>query len=163
MQVVKKFTGIEISDAQQNDGFMHIGTTFPLQIQQEKGTPVMRPMLLCNPENESIMCGGSVSQGSRFRFSLPPDFEVVDTIINSAKEIKELELPDADAILIFSCIGRKVSLGPMASDEVLGIQQIWKKPMAGFFSAGEFGKTRNGNTQFHGTTISWVALKEKQQ
>jgi len=161
MHVVKKFTGLEINDTNHDDGYTNVGTTFPIQIQQEKGAPVMRPLLLYNPENESIMCGGSITKGSRFRFSLPPDFEVVDKVINSAREIQENELSDADALLIFSCIGRKVSLGPMASSEVLGIHEIWKKPMAGFFSMGEFGKTKNGNTQFHGTTISWVALKEK--
>jgi hypothetical protein len=161
MQVVKKFTGIEINDSKQEDGYLHIGTTFPIQIQQEKGGAVMRPLLLYSPEDGSIMCGGSVARGSTFRFSLPPDFEVVDSVIESARERKENELFDADALLIFSCIGRKVSLGPMATRELLGIHQIWEKPMAGFFSMGEFGKTKNGNTQFHGTTISWVALKEK--
>jgi len=161
MQQIRKFTGIEISDPKQNDGYLHVGTTFPIQIQQEKGGPVMRPLLLYNPEDESIMCGGNVVKGSRFRFSLPPDFEVVDAVIDSAREIKENELSNADAMLIFSCIGRKISLGPMATSEVLGIQQTWQIPMAGFFSMGEFGKTKNGNTQFHGTTISWVALKEK--
>ncbi len=161
MQVVKKFIGIEINESKQGDGYSHIGTTFPIQIQQEKGGAVMRPLLLYNPEDEAIMCGGSVVKGSRFRFSLPPDFEVVDAVIESAKENKENELSDADALLIFSCIGRKVSLGPLAASEVLGLQQIWERPMAGFFSMGEFGKTKNGNTQFHGTTISWVALREK--
>jgi len=161
MEVVNKFTGIEINDSSKNSGYHHIGTTFPIQIQQEKGNPVMRPLLLYNTDNGSIMCGGSVVRGSRFRFSLPPDFEVVDSVIDSARTIQENELSDADAILIFSCIGRKLSLGPMTSTEVMGIQQIWGKPMAGFFSMGEFGKVKNGNTQFHGTTISWVALKEK--
>ena len=121
----------------------------------------MRPLLLYNNDNGSIMCGGSVVRGSRFRFSLPPDFEVVDSVIDSARTIKENDLSDADAMLIFSCIGRKLSLGPMTSTEVMGIQQVWAKPMAGFFSMGEFGKVKNGNTQFHGTTISWVALKAK--
>ena len=162
MEVVKKFTGIEINDTERDDGYFNVGTTFPIQIQQEKGAPVMRPFLKCNSDNGAIMCGGSVMKGSRFRFSLPPDFEVVDSVVESAQEIKENKLSDVDAVLVFSCIGRKVSLGPMAAEEVLGIQQIWKKPMAGFFSMGEFGKTKNGNTQFHGTTISWVALKEKQ-
>lgn len=161
MEVVNKFTGIELNDPLRDDGYSHVGTTFPIQIQQEKGAPVMRPLLKFNPENGSIMCGGSVVKGSRFRFSLPPDFEVVDTVIDSAREIRENELSDVDAVLVFSCIGRKVSLGPMAASEVLGLQEVWGKPMAGFFSMGEFGKTKNGKTQFHGTTISWVALKEK--
>ena len=161
MEVVKKFTGIELNDPVRDDGYSNVGTTFPIQIQQEKGAPVMRPFLKYNPVDGAVMCGGNVVKGSRFRFSLPPDFEVVDSVVESAKEIKKNELSDADAVLVFSCIGRKVSLGPMAAEEVLGIQQIWKKPMAGFFSMGEFGKTKNGNTQFHGTTISWVAIKEK--
>jgi hypothetical protein len=160
MEVVNKFTGIELNDPFRDDGYSHVGTTFPIQIQQEKGAPVMRPLLKFKPEDGSIMCGGNVVKGSRFRFSLPPDFEVVDSVIDSAREIRENELSEADAVLIFSCIGRKVSLGPMATTEVLGIQEVWGKPMAGFFSMGEFGKTKNGNTQFHGTTISWVAIKE---
>ncbi|NQU51761.1 MAG: FIST C-terminal domain-containing protein [Bacteroidetes bacterium] len=161
MQVIKKYTGIEINDSEHGLGLLHAETTFPIQIQQERGGPVMRPLLFYNPKDDSIMCGGSVSKGSRFHFSLPPDFEVVDSVIASAKEIRKNILSDADAVLIFSCIGRHVSLGPLASSEVLGIQQIWEKPMAGFFSMGEFGKVKDGNTQFHGTTISWVALKEK--
>ena len=160
MEVVKKFTGLEITDQTLDDGYSNLGTTFPIQIQQKKGAPVMRPFLKYNPNDGAIMCGGSLIKGSRFRFSLPPDFEVIDAVIESAQQIKQNELSDADAILIFSCIGRKVSLGPMASEEVLGIQKVWNKPMVGFFSMGEFGKSKNGSTQFHGTTISWVAIKE---
>jgi class 3 adenylate cyclase len=37
----------------------------------------------------------------------------------------------------------------------------WNKPMAGFYSLGEFGKVDDSPPQFHGTTVSWVALKEK--
>ena len=33
--------------------------------------------------------------------------------------------------------------------------------MAGFFSLGEFGKLDDSRPEFHGTTVSWVALKEK--
>lgn len=161
MEVVKKFTGLEIDEHVLDDGYSQLGTTFPIQIQQEKGAPVMRPFLKYDPKNDAVLCGGNLIKGSRFRFSLPPDFEVVDAVVESAQEIKQNELSDADAVLVFSCIGRKVSLGPMAFEEVLGIQKIWNKPMAGFFSMGEFGKTKAGTTQFHGTTISWVAINEK--
>jgi hypothetical protein len=33
--------------------------------------------------------------------------------------------------------------------------------MAGFYTYGEFGKAINGTHEFHSTTCSWVALKEK--
>jgi len=161
MDVVKKFTGIEINDLQDDKGLLHVGTTFPLQITQKNGEPVMRPLLLYNTENQSVMCGGKVEKESRFRFSLPPDFDVVNEVVESSRIIKSDTLPEADALIIFSCIGRQVSLGPLISEEIQGIQETWGTPMAGFFCMGEFGKTKNGKTQFHGTTCSWVALKEK--
>lgn len=161
MEVVKKYTGIVTNDTLNDEGFLHIGTTFPIQIIQKNGKPVMRPLLLYDLETQSIMCGGKVEQGSRFRFSLPPDFEVVDEVIESSRNVKSNELPEADALIIFSCFGRQVSLGPLISEEIEGIRDTWGTPMAGFFCMGEFGRIKNGHTQFHGTTCSWVALKEK--
>ncbi len=161
MDVVKKFTGIEINDLQTDQGLLHVGTTFPLQVTQKNSEPVMRPLLLYNTENQAVMCGGKVAKGSRFRFSLPPDFDVVNEVVESSKVIKSEIMPEADALLIFSCIGRQVTLGPLVSEEIQGIQETWGTPMAGFFCMGEFGKTRNGRTQFHGTTCSWVVLREK--
>lgn len=162
LDVVQKYTGIEIHDVNNEESYQHIGTTFPLQITQKRGKPVMRPMLMYDPEKKSVMCGGRVEKGSKFRFSLPPDFDVVDEVIESSVNIKENSFPEADALIIFSCIGRYVSLGPMISEEIQGIRDTWGTPMAGFFCMGEFGKTKNGSTQFHGTTCSWVVLKEKE-
>ena len=122
---------------------------------------MMRPTLLWNTEDQSVMVGGPVTEGSLFRFSLPPDLEVIDTVIESSREIKEKELPDADAMIIFSCIGRRSSLGPMLLSELDGLAATWNKPMAGFFSLGEFGKLDDSRPEFHGTTVSWVVLKEK--
>jgi hypothetical protein len=108
------------------------------------------------------MVGGPVKEGSLFRFSLPPDLEVIDTVIESSREIKEKELPEADALVVFSCIGRLSSLGPMVSEEIEGLASTWNKPLIGFFSMGEFGRLDDSQPEFHGTTVSWVALKEKQ-
>ncbi len=70
-------------------------------------------------------------------------------------------MPDADALIVFSCVGRLGSLGPMVSAEIEGLAATWNKPMIGFFSLGEFGKVDDSQCEFHGTTVSWVALKEK--
>ena len=70
-------------------------------------------------------------------------------------------MPNADALIIFSCVGRLASLGPMSSAEVEGLAGTWSSPMIGFFSLGEFGKVDDSRCEFHGTTVSWVALKEK--
>ena len=56
---------------------------------------------------------------------------------------------------------RLSALGPMARQENEGLADVWKAPMAGFYTYGEFGKGINGKHEFHSTTNSWVALKEK--
>ena len=161
MDVIKKYLGKEIVISEKSEGLVPLNINYPLQVQREAGNAMMRPTLLWNTADQSVMVGGPVKQGSLFRFSLPPDFEVIDTVIESSREIKEKELPEADAMIIFSCVGRLASLGPMLPLELEGLTATWNKPMAGFFSMGEFGKLDESQPEFHGTTVSWVALKEK--
>lgn len=156
MDVIKKFLG---KDMIVNDKAVGIDS-FPLQVQRAGGKPMMRPIVSWNDADKSIMLGAVAEEGSMFRFSLPPDFEVIDTVIESAKTIKEKEMPEADAMVIFSCVGRLSQLGPMLSAELDGLASTWNKPVAGFFSLGEYGKLDDTCPEFHGTTVSWVALKE---
>lgn len=161
MDVLKKFLGKEIAITEKTEGIVPISDSYPLQIQLASGNAVMRPTLLWNTEDQSVLVGGPVTEGSLFRFSLPPDLDVIDTVIESTKKIKENVLPDADAMIVFSCVGRQLSLGPMLPTELDGLAAVWNKPMIGFFSLGEFGKVDDNRPEFHGTTVSWVALKEK--
>ena len=159
--IVQKFLGNDIVQDKNKEGIVKLNIIYPLQLYRESGSPYMLPILFANTEDNSVMLAEEVPEGSLFRFSMPPDFEVIDMVIKSCQEVKEKEMPDADALVIFSCIGRLGSLGPMASKEVEGLAGTWNSPMIGFYSLGEFGRVANGNTEFHGTTVSWVALKEK--
>ncbi len=161
MNVIKKYLGNEISINKPTEGLVRLDSTYPLQLQRASGTPIMKPVLLWNTANNSVMVGGQVKEGQQFRFSLPPDFEVIDTVVESTRMVKEKNMPDADALIVFSCAGRLESLGPMSTVEIERLAEIWDKPMIGFFSLGEFGKLDDGQCEFHGTTVSWVALKEK--
>jgi hypothetical protein len=157
IDVIKKFLGKESFVIDKSVGL----DSFPLQVQRAAGKPMMRPIVFWNEEDKSVMLGAPVEEGDMFRFSMPPDFEVIDTVIESTKAIKENELPEADAVIVFSCIGRLSQLGPMVSSELDGLAATWNKPMAGFFSLGEYGQLDDARPEFHGTTVSWVALKEK--
>ena len=159
--IVKKFLGNDIVQDKNKEGIVKLNIIYPLQLYREGGSPYMLPILFANTEDNSVMLAEEVPEGSLFRFSMPPDFDVIDMVIKSCQEVKEKEMPEADALVIFSCIGRLGSLGPMASKEVEGLADTWNSPMIGFYSLGEFGRVANGNTEFHGTTVSWVALKEK--
>ncbi len=160
MNVIQRFLGNAIFDTKA-EGLIPSDLGYPLQFQRATGSVIMKPLLLWNTIDKSIMAGGKVKEGEIFRFSLPPDFDVIDTVIESTRIIKEKQLPDVDALIVFSCIGRLGTFGPMISSEIEGLAATWNKPMIGFFSLGEFGKLDEGQCEFHGTTVSWVALKER--
>jgi hypothetical protein len=149
------------SSDDQIDFFDKIGVHYPFQIERENREPKM-----CNPigydrEKHALVCESDVPQGSSLRFSTPPDFDIIETVIDKAEKLKTEQKAEADALLIFSCAGRLSALGPMAHEENEGLQKVWNTPMAGFYTYGEFGKGINGKHEFHSTTCSWVALKEK--
>jgi hypothetical protein len=161
LDVLLRFTGAEVDLDDGEDLLRQIGNSHPLQVMHSEGGPVMKPPLMFNRETGAVMCGGHIPEGAKIRFSLPPDFDIVETVVESAREVKESAMPEADALLIFSCIGRQVTLGPLIDEEINGLNDVWKVPMTGYFSLGEFGATKGGKPTFHGTTCSWVALKEK--
>ncbi|HNR09275.1 MAG TPA: FIST N-terminal domain-containing protein [Saprospiraceae bacterium] len=157
LDVIMKFLGKEMLAVDKSSEI----DSYPLQLRRESGKPVMRPVVLWKQEDHSVMLGGPVKEGALFRFSLPPDLEVIDEVIDSTKTIRENDLPQADAMIVFSCIGRLSNLGPLVASEIEGLAAAWGGPMAGFFSLGEYGKLDDTRPEFHGTTVSWVALREK--
>lgn len=161
LDITAKYGGIENLSKDNNALTMEIATNFPLQLQREKGEPVMRPGLIVNMEDRSFICSGSVPQGSKVRFSLPPDFDVIEKVIQGCEELKATEMPEADALIVYSCAGRLVSLGPLMSKEIEGIKNVWNVPMAGMFSNAELARATGGNLEMHNLTTCCVVLKEK--
>ena len=161
LDLTVKYGGIENASPDNTNLILEIASTFPLQLQREKGDPVMRPGLQIDWKDSSFYCSGSVPQGAKVRFSLPPDFDVVEKVIANCQALKAAEMPDADAVIVFSCAGRQVALGPMIQQEVEGLKNIWNVPMAGFFSNAELGRANGGNLEMHNLTTCLVVLKEK--
>lgn len=133
----------------------------PLQLQTSQGESLMRPMYEIHWEDHSIQVSGKIPQGAKVRFSLPPDFDVVEKVVAEAVEFKDTEMPDADALLIYNCGGRLFCLGPLLSAEIKGMKDAWNVPVAGMFSNAEIGQTKHGKVEMHNLTTCWVALKEK--
>jgi len=162
LETYLRFLGGEKSSADDQIKFFDtIGVHYPIQLDREGREPKMCAPIGYDKDKKALICESEVPQGSTFRFSTPPDFEIIDTVISKAVALKKETNADVDALLIFSCAGRLSALGPMAQQENEGLQQVWNVPMAGFYTYGEFGKGINGKHEFHSTTNSWVALKEK--
>ncbi|SMD42828.1 Uncharacterized conserved protein, contains FIST_N domain [Aquiflexum balticum DSM 16537] len=135
---------------------------YPFITERENSHEILikSPMNIDHEENALVM-DLEMKEGETFWFSVPPDFDIVEEIIDEAKEVKNAAGGDADALLVFSCAGREPALGPLVTMENEGLAEVWKSPMAGFFTYGEFGRAKNGQQHAHSTACCWVALKEK--
>jgi hypothetical protein len=135
---------------------------YPFITERENSHEILikSPMNIDHEENALVM-DMEMKEGETFWFSVPPDFDIVEEIIDEAKEVKNAAGGDADALLVFSCAGREPSLGPLVTMENEGLAEVWKSPMAGFFTYGEFGRAKNGKQHVHSGACCWVALKEK--
>ena len=161
LDLVMKYLGLSLSDEPMNNTVFSLGAYYPLQLEREGAPSVMRTAMLGNTEDRSLVCAGKIPQGSKVRFSLPPDFDVIDTVVEECTEVKDEQIQDADAVIMFSCISRFLSFGVMTSEEIERVSEVWKAPMIGFFTYGEYGKSKGGQHEFHNNTCCVVALKEK--
>jgi len=161
LDITAKYGGIENVSPDNGNLLIEIAANFPLQLQREKGDPIMRPGLVVDWNDRSFYTSGSVPQGAKVRFSLPPDWDVMEKVVNGVKNLKATEMPEADALVVFSCAGRILSLGPLMTQELEGVKNVWNVPMAGMFSSGELGRATGGNLEMHNLTTCVVAMKEK--
>lgn len=159
LDLVMKYGGLENVTAE-NFALEH-SMTLNFQLQRETGDPVLRAGLLVDWNDHSYYCSGSVPQGSKVQFTLPPDFDVIEKTIKGCEDLKATEMPEADALLVFNCAGRLLAFGPLIGEEIEGIRGVWDVPIAGMFSNAELARATNGNLEMHAFTACTVALKEK--
>ncbi len=158
IDLVTKYMGESLSEEDFKD--FTIKNIF-LKLLREDNSSIIRSTLGFNMDTKGITVSGKIEQGDKFRFTFLPDFDVLDEVSKNARQFQQTEMPEADALVMFSCIGRIDAFGPMTSEELQGIQMVYNVPMAGFFSYGEYGRATGGNNEFHNMTCCWVALKEK--
>ena len=158
-EMVLKYLGLNLT--QQEAETFYPKESIVFSVSRDKGDPVLRGLGVFDWKNKSFSSLGDMHEGDKIRLTIPPDFEVIEEVRKNAEKIKQDELPEADALLMFSCIGRLGQFGPLVGDEIEGVRKVFNVPMAGFFTYGEFGRTKNGYNEFHASTCCWVALKEK--
>lgn len=132
---------------------------YPLLLIRDDGSSVLRAAFLVN-EDKSITYAGTVPEGAKVRFSMPPGSEIIDYAIEQMTEFKQ-QIPRSDAIVLFSCKGRHIALGQMVEDEISAIRRLWNVPLVGFFTFGEIGPVPQGGCDFHNYTLVPVLIYEK--
>lgn len=151
-----------------NIGDGHAGTgasnsiagQYPIRLQQPEGASALRSLLIYDTENRALIAAGNVPTHTKFRFCPTPDFSVIEETVRQFQQFGEAS-GTPEAVVMISCKGRHTSFGPLLSDEVRGIYQVWRAPMVGFFSNGEIGNDLpDGKCAFHNVTCSVVTLSE---
>lgn len=161
LDMIIKYLGVDYDFSTGNEIVTQIGAYYPLQMEREGVAPVMRTAMLANKEDRSLICAGTVPQGAKVKFSLPPDFDAIEKVVEECNDLKTEKQQEADALIMFSCISRHLSFGILMSEEISQVKDVWNAPLVGFFSYGEFGKSKTGKHEFHNNTCCVVALKEK--
>ena len=159
LDFVSRYAGLKDLDTNNALNFL-ISSNFQLQLKREDKHPVMRTPMQANAEDRSIVFAGSLPEGSKVKLCLLPGFEVIEAALKEFNNYKK-EQPEPDALILFSCAGRQLTLGPYVSEEIDGIKNIWNAPLAGFFCYGEIGRVISGQHEFHNMTCSLATLKEK--
>jgi len=142
--------------------FEELSMEYPFIVERDKNETVLKTPMKIDSKERALVMDMAMPEGSKFWFTSPPEFDIVEEVIEKATQLKIDSKEDADALLIFSCAGRQPILGPMTTDENEGLAEVWKTPMAGFFTYGEFGRALNGKQNFHSGACCWVTLKEKE-
>lgn len=159
LKVVKSYFGDFMGNKIGADDIPLGYAQYPLQIIRDNSY-VLRAAMHGIEEDDSLLMAGAVREGDKFRFSVAPGFEIIDETIEGFQKFAAKK-PEADAVLMFSCVARHMSLGPMIEDEIEGVYDVWKKPMIGFFTYGEVGQHKDQISQYYNETCSLVLLREK--
>jgi len=136
-----------------------LAVEYPLLLIRDDDSVVLRAVMRVN-EDKSIVYAGTVPDGAKVKFSMPPGSEITDLAIEQMSEFNQ-QIPSSNAIVLFSCKARHLALGPMVEDEISAIHQLWNAPLIGFFTYGEIGPATKAGCDFHNYTLVPVLINEK--
>jgi hypothetical protein len=160
LDIMTKFLGLSLEDYSEEDIVQNVGKIDPIQLIRDKECTVTRAIRYVSKKDKSILLAGPVQRGTKIRFSLPPDNNIIEKVTQESRYIKNNFHPQSEAMIMFSCVSRYFSLGPLVSTEIEEVKKIWNTPMTGLFCFGEIGKSLNGVQEFHNNTCCFVVLKE---
>jgi len=122
------------SDDKDFNVLQELAFSFPFLVEREDGEALVKSPIRIDRHENALVTDMEMPAGTRFWFSSPPDFEIVEEVIAGARDAKNETNTEADALLIFSCAGRPPMLGPLVTMENDGLAEVWQAPMAGFFT-----------------------------
>lgn len=125
----------------------------------------LRCGLAVNHEEGTISLAASIPEGSPITLTTASRGDIINGARLAAEQAKEsLQGAEPQAILMFSCVGRKLVLGRRTQEEVMAVKKVLGEdvPLVGFYTYGEIGpidklREQLSTTKFHNeTVVLWV-------
>lgn len=125
----------------------------------------LRCGLTVDHEKGTIQLAGSIPEGSAVTLATALRRDIINGAERAARQAMEcLEDARPRALLMLSCVGRKLVLGRRTHEEVDAVRKVLGRnvPLSGFFTYGEIGPIDKMNknlavTKFHNeTVVLWV-------
>ena len=162
VEMYLKYLGREdLEDKGGYDLIKELSFEYPFIVERTNNETILKSPMKIDLDENALFIDIEMPVGTRFWFTKPPEFEIVEETLEKATLIKNTPNEQADALLVFSCAGRHPVLGPLVTEENEGLAQLCQTPMAGFFTYGEIGRSLNGKQNFHSGACCWVTLTEK--
>lgn len=131
------------------------------QIQRlPEGEPVVivRAVVGIDEQSQTLLCLGEIPPGSEVCMMKATK----DELIRASNDVGAAALqamPDPDLALIFTCLGRKLVLGPRYKEELKGtLARLADTPTIGFYTYGELSPV-HGVTRHHHETFTIALIK----
>jgi hypothetical protein len=151
----------DLKEKQGYDVLRELSFEYPFIVERNNNETILKSPMKVDPNENALFMDMEMPVGTKFWFTKPPEFDIVEEVIEKAQLLKNFPNEKADALLVFSCAGREPILGPLVTEENEGLAELWQTPMAGFFTYGEIGRSYQGKQNFHSGACCWVTLKEK--
>jgi hypothetical protein len=125
----------------------------------------LRCGLSVDHRKKTITLAGSIPEGSAITLTTASRGDIINGAKLAAEQAREsLGRATPRAILMFSCVGRKLVLGRRTQEEVKAVKQVLGEeiPLIGFYTYGEIGpidkrEKRLATSKFHNeTVVLWV-------
>lgn len=159
LDAILRYIGREDMDLNDPKNWELEVNTLPLQLQREKGDPIMRPALVFDEQTRSVMCTGEMREGDRVRFSIEPDDDVIESVLEEVRDLQR-SFGEVEATVYFTCVGRHNSLGPRMNREIRQAARQVGSSMVGLLSSGEMARATGGSLEFNALTSCCVLLRE---
>ncbi len=148
-QVIREYLNVE------DEALIRVGATFPLLLKMPDGSEVLRAFLSADHDRGALVFAGYVPQGSKVRFSSSFGYTTIKETIQRLEDY-HTSSPQADLILLFSCMARYQVAGPLIKDEIQAVFDLWNAPVIGFFAYGEMGCSSSLPCVFYNETLTLV-------